>query len=239
MTDPNPQDPNKGGENGGKTPDPRDEAITKLQSQVENLTKGIAGYRDSAQKAEEAAKKTAEDFESFRKTHEKPKEKPVELSPEDEKKFKAFAEEHGFLSKDDLEAERSRIAAETSKAVSSQAVAEFLEKHPEYDDDEKWKLVDAEFSLYKTPTTIAGYRQLFEKVHNTLSGGKSKDSVAKAKAELINKSRLSLGGGSGSGAQPAETEAAFDELQKRYPNLSRDQIEARMKEIQQLYPDKK
>src|SRR6185436_16858296 len=139
-----PKDPdNKGGGDGGGDggqPDPRDEAMKKLEAQVDNLTKGIAMYRDEAQSATAAAKEAAEALEAL-----KTKKPEVKLDPKDEEKFQAWAEKAGMVSKEDMTAERVRIAAESAKAVQNTAVTEFLEKHPEYDDDEKWKKVDEEF----------------------------------------------------------------------------------------------
>lgn len=229
---------NGGGEGGGEgQPDARDEAMKKLSTQVENLTKGIASYRDEAQ----AATKVAAEAKAALEEAKKEKKPAVELDPKEEAKLKAWAEENGFVTKEALDAERVRIASENSKSVQTTAVAEFLEKHPEYDDDEKWKAVDAEFKLYKTPTSLPEFRNLLERIHKNLGGG-SKDSdraKAEAKAELIKRGRLNLGGGSQGGTEGSANEADIDKLQARYPNLSREQIEQRLAEIKSLYPAKK
>lgn len=221
---------------GGSQTDPRDEAIAKLTEQVGNLTKGIAGYRDEAQAATAAAKEAKEAAEAATKKATVP---DVPLDPKKEAELQAWAEKQGFVSKEELAAERVRIAADASKHVQQTAVSEFLEKHPEYDDDEKWNALDEEFKLYKTPADINGYRKLLEKIHKDLGGGGSDTDRARAeaKAELAKRSRLNLGGRGGGGSDIGN-DADVDKLMAKYPNLSRDQIVARLAEVDALYPKK-
>lgn len=214
----------------------REKEFTELKTQVENLNKGIATYRDEAQKANELAKSVSEELEKSKKA---PK-KEVKLSEEEEAKFQAYVEKMGLVSATDLAAERQKFEASNAKSAESMAVTEFLEKHPEYDDDAKWTEVLSEFSLYKTPKTLAEYRALLEKVHKNLNPGGDKDRArAEARAEIINRQRLTLGGGSQGGAGENPDEKTLENLQKKYPSLSREQIENRLAEIRALYPKKK
>jgi outer membrane murein-binding lipoprotein Lpp len=136
-------DENKGGTE--NAPENKDEVIAKLNEQVENLEKGIASTRNEAKTAKaEAAKATEQATQALTKLAEiekiqDKKDDGVTLTPEEEKKLAAYAQKHGLVSKADLEAERSQASADTIKGYENQAVAEFLEKHPEYDDDDKWK----------------------------------------------------------------------------------------------------
>jgi len=237
MTEEPKKDPQGGGEGAGEGATNHDEAIQKLTEQVGNLTKGIATYRDESQQTKEALKVATEELEALKK-RKADADDDTDLSDEDQKKFDAWAAKQGFLTKDEMESEKSKIASESAKNVASIAVNDFLEKHPEYDDDDKWAKIREQFELYKTPVDLAGYKKLLNRIHKDLSGEKDSKAVSKAKAEIINNSRLSLGNGRG-GASAGDEEATVDAYQKRYPNLSREQIEARLGEIKNLYPDKK
>jgi len=222
----------------------KDKKIGELGTQVENLTKGIASYRDEAKAATAAAKAASEaatqasaKLAEFQGLFEK-KEKGVELSDAEEKKLAAYAQKHGLVSKADLDKDRAQAFQGQVKAFEDQAVAEFLESHPEYDDDDKWKEVMTEFGLYRQPTTLASYRNLLQRIHTDLSGVEAKDAEGKARAAIINRSKLSLGGG-GATAGADEAEAKIDSLHKRYPHLSRDQIVERLSEIESLPARKK
>lgn len=232
--------PNKDHQEGDKTPvSPEDWA--KAQEQIANLNKGIASYRDEvttwkskAETLEGRLSKLEEKIE-----FEAEDDPDLQLAPEDQKKLDEWTKKKGFVTKEEFEAEKSRIQADAMKSIENTAVSEFLEKHKEYDDDVEWAKVQAEFNLYKTPTSLDSYRKLLNKIHNDLNGNTSKakeDGKAQARAELITKGRLSLGGGSqgGSGNDGIDVET----LQKRYPNLSRDQIEEKLSEIRSLFPKK-
>jgi len=223
------------GDEGGEA-DTRDETIAKLSEQVANLNKGIATYRDEAKNANEVAKAAIEKIDEMAKSIKESKFDDVELTPEDQKKFDAWAARQGFVSKDDLEAERIKIASQSATDIAKTAVSEFLEKHPEYDDDEKWDVVQAEFMLYRTPTDLPGYRALLERVHKSLGGSSSEKEKGKqeAQADIIKRKRLSLGGGHQGGSGNDPDAQAIDSLQKRYPNLSREQIQERLSEINAL-----
>jgi len=210
--------------------------VSDLKTQIENLNKGIAGYRDTAQKAEELAKQAKAEAEELKKKV--PPAKDVKLSDEEREKFEALAKEKGFVDAETLRAEANRAQAENFKSFENQAVAEFLEKHPEFDKDEEWKKITDEFALFKTPTSLVGYRNLLNKVYTNLTGKSSKDAKGEARAEIINRSRLSLGGGRAGGASESPLEANIDTLQAKYPNLSRDVIEGRLAELKALYPKK-
>lgn len=226
-----PKDPKEGQD--------KDETIAKLHEQVDNLNKGIAATRDEAKAAKEAAAeatKTAtlatQKLAEFEKLNQK-KDDGVSLTAEEEKKLEAYAKKHGLVGKADLEAERARVQGDQIKAYETQAVDEFLAKHPEYDADEKWKEVMTEFSLYRQPTTKTAYSALLERIHKDLSGVAEKDAAAKARADIINRNKLGLGGKSQSGSED-EAEAELDLLTKKYPNLTRDQIIERLVELKKL-----
>lgn len=220
---------------------PTAEEFKKVTDQIENLNKGIATYRDAAKAAEDKATEIATKYEELEK---KFKEKEDiddddDLSPEERKKFNAFAKKSGFVTEKDLKQEAAKSQTELAKSIENQAVTEFLEKHPEYDKDEEWQKVMEEFNLYRTPTTLTGYRALLDRVHKSINPNAKDKAKAEARAEIINRSRLSLGGGSQGGAGEGGKDADIEKLQARYPNLSRDQIEQRLQEIDALAKDKK
>jgi len=225
----------KEGEGSGENPEFNAEALSKLTEQVDNLNKGIATYRDEARNATEAAKVANEkiaDMEKSNKQKEDDKNKE-DLSPEDQKKFDAWAKTQGIVTQAELDTQKAQIAQESAKSVATNAVNEFLEKHPEYDEDTEWQKIQTEFNQYKQPSDIAGYKKILEKIHDELSGGTDERAKAKVKAELANKKSLSLGGKGGGNS--GDSEAKIDTLQSKYPNLSREQIEARISEIDSIY----
>lgn len=211
----------------------------KTQEQISNLNKGIAVLRDEGQ----GWKKKFEDLDTKVNASGKDDtdtDEDVTLAPEDEKKLEAWAKKKGMVTAEELKSERVKIQAENQKNLEGQAIAEFLEKYPEFNKDEGWNKVLDQFQLYKTPTSLAGYRQVLGKIYGDLTGNPVKakeDGRAEARAELRTKSRLSLGSGEGAGG--AEGEANIDTLQKRYPNLSKEQIEERLSEIKALFPENK
>lgn len=211
----------------------------KLQTQVENLNKGIATYRDSANDYKSKYESLHKEVEDLKKAK-APKEEKVALDPEDEKRLEAWAKSKGFVSKEEMDKERQNLQRDNIKQAETQAVQTFLEKFPEYDDDGKWTQIMSEFQLYRTPTTTDGYLKLLNKIKSGLEGdtGKArKDGEAKAKADMAAKSRLSLGGRSQQ--KSSQDDATVESLQEKYPNLSRDQIEAKLAEINDLYPEDK
>lgn len=227
----------------GKDSQVNPETLVKLQEQIDNLNKGQATYRDEIKSYKTTIDSLNQELNTIKTTIEESKDDDIEadivLNPEDEKKLEAWAKKQGFVSQNELVAERQRMNIETMKSYENQAVGEFLEKYPEYDTDENWQKVLAEFQLYRQPVSIDGYRKLLNKVHEGLSKGTNKfreEGKSQAKIEELKKSRLSLGGGfQGSGS---ENEQEIENLQKRYPNLSRDQIEDRLSEIKSLYTKK-
>lgn len=229
-------DPEKQGD-----PTPIDpEAFKKLEEQVGNLNKGIATYRDEAQKYKtdyEAVQKKLTELEG--KADPDPDEPEVVLDPEEQKKLDAWAKQKGYVTNEALEAEKNKLRQEGQKSVESQAVSEFLEKHPEYDQDQNWERITAEFSWYKTPNTLDGYRKLLNKIHADVTGSTKnarEDGKAQARAELNRNQRLTLGGGGQGG--PSAEDVEIEAMAKKYPKLSRDQIEDRLSEIRSLYPKK-
>lgn len=218
--------------------------VESLKEQIDNLNKGIATYRDDANSSKAAvAAKEAElaqarkDLEEAKKAKndddDDEKKKEVKLNPKDQEKLEAWAKEQGFVTKAEMEAQKVEIFNSSLKNIESQAIDEFLKQHPQYDKDEEWAKVKEQFELYKTPTSLSGYRQLLAKIHKELY---PEDAAAKARAEIETKNRLGLGGRSQKSEGGEET---IESLQAKYPRLSRDQIETRLKEIKAIYKDKK
>lgn len=219
------------------------EVIAKLETQIENLNKGIAVTRDESKAAIEAAKAATTALETYKKDSTKDKgTDEVKLTPEEEKKFETWARANGVATQADLEAERNRIANASVQSFQTQAVTDFLETHPEYDTDEEWAKVQAEFNLYKTPTDLAGFKKLLDKVYKDLNpgakSGNDENGRAAARAEIAKREALKRGGG-GQGAGSDTTDAEIDKMQARYPNLSREQIQNRLSEVRGLFPEKK
>lgn len=222
------------------------EAFTKLSEQVDNLNKGIATSRDEVKvaKAEsatavETAKAATDALEAYKKENGIKKDKPVEdLSKEEQKKFDAYMESQGVITKKEMEEQQQATASQSAKDTATTAVSEFLEKHPEYDEDDKWQAVQEEFNLYKTPTDLASYRKLLERVHSNLTGSTKENARASARAEINKQKSLTRGGNGGGAGSASDNEAEIDKMQEQYPSLSRGQIEARLAEVDDLYPDK-
>ena len=217
------------------------EVVVKLQEQIENLNKGIASYRDEANSYKENYTKLQQDLEELKGSlkSEDEDDNKVNLNPEDEKRLEAWAKQKGFVSQNEFQAERQKIQQDSIKNVETQAVSQFLEKNPEYDNDEKWQEVLREFQLYRQPTSLDAYSKLLNRIHNDLSGGIRKAEEGgrvKEKIETHIKGRLSLGGGHQ--GSPSDNDKDVDNLQKRYPNLSRDEIRTRLSELESLYPKK-
>jgi len=226
---PKPNEP----ENGGGAP-----TVEELQSQIENLNKGIASYRDKAQSAEQVATEAKKEIDTFKAEIERLKQgvqpqkkddKETQLAPEDAEKLAAWAKAQGFVSKEELEEERARTFNENLKNIESQAIDEFVKSHPEYDDDELWGKVKEQFALYKQPTSLTGYRTLLGKIHKEIKG--QDDVAAKARAAEETRKRLGLGGGSQGGAS---VDTTLQDLREKYPNLSEEMIQARLEEINSL-----
>lgn len=209
--------------------------VEELQSQIANLNKGIAKYRDEAQQARDEAKAAKQAVEKIA-SDEDDDDEDLELTKEDQKKLEVWAKKKGLVTKEEFETERNRLYTNSIKSMESQAVSEFLEKYPEYDTDNKWEEVLKLYNEYKTPSSLQGFRTILGKIHKELTGGKTKeDAKAEAKAEIHTRSRLGLGRGATGGVSENDT---VETLRQKYPNLSKDQIEARMSEIKSLYPEK-
>ena len=218
--------------------------IEKLNEQIGNLNKGIAEYRDkvnASEKVSEAAKTEASaakaEVERLTKLIEEaagPDEKKApQLNPKDQERLEAWAKEQGFVTKKEMDDEKARMFNESIRSVEATAIAEFLESHPEYDNKEKWDGLQKEFAQYRQPTSITGYRQILAKIHKELKG--TDDAAARARVEVENRKRLGLGGGPTGGA---EDDTTLEDLMERYPNLNREQIEARLEEINQISSDR-
>jgi len=230
--------PDQGGED--QTSKIGAEELSSLKEQITNLNKGIASIRDEAQSWKSKYEEISNDLNEFKDKIEFSSEddEDAKLAPEDQKKLEEWARKKGFVTNEEFEEEKQKVQQDSLKLIESSAVSEFLEKHKEYDNDEQWSKIRLEFGQYKTPTTIEGYRKLLNKIHNELTGGTSKareDGKAQARAEMLTKGRLSFGGGSQGGHN---NDQDVESLQKKYPNLSREQIEERLSDIRSLYPKK-
>lgn len=213
--------------------------VAKLTENAENLNKGIGTYRDKATAAEKVAEEAKKEVDTFKAEIErlktegskgsKDEAKETKLAPEDQAKLEAWAKENGFVTKDELEIEKGKLFNESLRNVESQAIDEFIKSHPEYNTDEEWDKVKEQFALYKQPTSITAYRALLTKIHKELKGGE--EATAKARASEETRKRLGLGGGSQGGS---ETDTTLESLREKYPNLSTDQIQARLEEINSL-----
>jgi len=220
------------------------QTVETLSKQVENLNKGIAKYRDDATSSgqvSEAAKKDAAEAKAevarltkiIEEATGDDEKAPPKLNDEDQKKLEAWAKAQGFVTKKEMDEERSRVFNESIKSVEATAVDEFLKSHPEYDQAEEWAKITEEFKQYRQPTSITGYRQILSKIYKELRG--TSDAAAQVRAEAENRKRLGLGGGSQGGA---EEDTTLEDLQEKYPNLSREVIIARLEEINQVTSDR-
>lgn len=213
--------------------------IESLSEQIENLNKGVAKYRDeasSAKKEAEAAKLEAkaakEEAAGVKSAIEGAKDEDdaeVKLTPSDQKKLDSWAKAQGYVTKEEMEKQSQRMYADSLKTIESQAVDEFLKANPDLNNDEEWKKIGEQFALYKQPTTLAGYRQVLNKIQKELYG--SEDTAAKARAQIETRKRLALGGGN---QKAGDEESVIDDYAEKYPHLSREQIQSRLKEINDL-----
>lgn len=214
------------------------ETIIKLEGQITQLNQGIASERSARKTAEGNVAKLSKDLEEFKsKVEIAAVEETVDLSKEDEKKLEAWARQQGFVTTAELNAEKLRIQNANLATIQSEAVTEFLTTFPSLNDDTVWAKVQAAFQEYRTPGTKAATLKILNKIATDLGvmpKGKTSetDDIARAKARMINNGRLTLGGGQqSSGTDGTQT---VEDLQRKYPNLSRDQIESRLSEIAQL-----
>lgn len=228
---------NEGKSNGEVTVQELQSQIATLNEQIGNLNKGVASERSEKKAAMDKLSTLESELKEFKgKVEFQAEDEEIDLTPEDQKKLEAWARKQGFITQDELEAEKQRIHQDSIKSTQVQAINEFLEKHPECDTDENWAKIQAEFIQYRAPSDIQGYKKLLNKIHKDLfKDSDPDDAEAKVKAKLSTKNRLTLGGGSqGSSAN----EMTVEKLQERYPNLSKDQIETRLREINDVYEGK-
>lgn len=230
MTEPNPS-------GDGKTP-----TVEALEKQIENLNQGIAKYRDDAGKtAKEASESKAAaaaatakvaELEKLINEAKDPDEKPiVKLNPDDEKRLEQWAKDHNFVTKEELDKERTRLQADTIRNIETQAVDEFLRRFPQYSDEKEFAKIKEQFGLYKQPTSLTGYRNILNKIHGELKG--DDDAAARARASIENRKRLALGGG-GTGKDDSDLKAQMDDYREKYPHLSEETIVDRLTEINDL-----
>ena len=213
------------------------EELSKLKEQIEGLNKGISSYRSDLKGIKAENQTLKEELEVLKAVSNDDDEDDDELDlhPDDQKKLEIWKRKAGLLTKGELEEQKRLEQIQSQKSVESQAVSEFLEKNPEFDTDENWPVVMKEFSLYRTPSTLSGYKELLNKIKKDLVGSPEKareEGKAQAMAELKTKSRLSLGGGN---KGSPEQEEQIAKLQEKYPHLTRDAIERRVAEIDSIY----
>jgi len=212
--------------------------VAELEEKHANLNQGIAKYRDQAQEQSQRVKELEQKIAELEEKLNEPSEK-IELADEDEAILESWAREKGFVTVDEINKLKEEQAIQAQLQAEQEAVEEFLKKYPQYDTDENWAKVKAEFERsFKPQATKKGFLEVLEKIHKLLSIPEiEKEGEARALAKLKNKGRLSLGGGS-QGSVNEKRQETIDELQKKYPNLSKEQIEARLAEIDALYGDK-
>lgn len=222
--------------------------LEELSSKISDLNQGIAKYRDTAQTATTvaeqaraeaataraeaaAAKAEAEALRQEKGGKKTEDDKEVKLNPEDQKRLESWAKAQGFVTKAEMEAQRISVYQESAQNTESQAVAEFINRHPEYTNSDKWDLVKKEFEQYKQPTSITGYRTLLNKIHKDISS--SEDRAAELRARDEQKQRLGLGGRGGKD-ESSEDSMTMERLRDKYPSLSEEQITSRLAEINDL-----
>lgn len=212
--------------------------LVKLQTQIENLNKAIASTRGEAAAATKEAMDFKVKYEALQKSLEEAKKSDTDdLDEKELKKLEAFAKKTGLVTKEELDQQKVEAFQQSVKSAEDQAINEFLEANPEFNEDANWNKVKDEFKLYKQPTSLQGYRQLLAKIKKDLGGASSKEEGGnEVRAQLVKRDRLSLGGGS---QKQAASEVTVEDLQKRYPNLSQAEIKARLDDINALYSDKK
>lgn len=212
--------------------------VAKLQEQIKNLESGIASARKEGKTAQEEAKAArAEKAELEKKLSEleaiKARKETEGISEDEKKKLAAVAKELGFVRKEELDEDRKKTQEENFKQIESTAITEFLEKYPDLNTDENWTKIKEQFALYKTPNTLQGYRVILGKVRAELFGDDEDDqSAVKVRAELHRKGRLSLGGGPQGGA--GDGKITVEQYQKRYPNLTKQQIEVQLSQLEAI-----
>lgn len=203
----------------------------ELEQKQANLNQGIAKYRDDAQNAN----KRAEDLESkvtelesrFNNTS------TEKIDSDDAAMLESWARNKGFVTKEEISKLKQEQVVTNQKQVEEQAVNSFLKKYPQYNTNDNWEKIQKEFKeSFRPQQTIQGYSKILEKIHQLLSISDAEARGGnKVRAQLTNNSRLSLGGGNQS--TPNE-ETTIDDLQKKYPSLSKEQISTRLNEIKSL-----
>ena len=226
----------------GANPELTPEEVTALQTEVTELKKkqsdlnqGIAKYRDDSKTNNQKVKELNDQIVKLQTKLKESDESGEDVSVE-EKALAKLLKKKGYVTKAELEEFKKTQSKTSATSIRDQAVTEFLNDFPQYDDNEEFAKIAKEFQLYKTPTSLTGYKNLLKRIHKTLSGTSSeKKGANKLRAKMANKSRLSLGGGSQKDGGNAEQ---LENLEKKYPNLSREQIETRLEEIDAITPKK-
>jgi len=205
--------------------------VEELEKKQANLNQGIAKYRDEAQNANKRAvdlEGKVTELESRFNTA--PTEK---IDSDDEAMLESWARQKGFVTKEEISKLKQEQVVTNQKQAETQAVNTFLKKYPQYNTNENWEKIQAEFKeSFRPQQSIQGYSKVLEKIHQLLSIPDAETRGAnKVRAQLTNNSRLSLGGGTQSTSQD---ETTVEDLQKKYPSLSKEQISTRLSEIKSL-----
>lgn len=212
--------------------------LAKFGEQVDNLNKAVKEARDDSKTSKTELAEFKTKYDELKQQLEKGVDKDdLDLSEEDLKKFKKFAESNGLVTKEELKKIEAESEKSTLAQVEQQAISELIEKHPEFEDDAEFAKLKEEFQLYKQPTNLTDYRKLLNRIVKDLKGDDKKEEGAnETRAEIRRRERLGLGGKS-----PAsdDKDSELNDLAKRYPNLSKDQLKERLAELNALYPDDK
>jgi chromosome segregation ATPase len=210
--------------------------IEALRENQSNLNKGIASQRDTIKSKETEITELREKIQNLEKNPNE--DKKSELS-EEEIKFEKYIKDKGYMTKKEFELEEAKKTSNRHSQIQGSAIKEFLTKYPQYDSDEAWSEVDKQFALYKTPTTLDGYRDILNKIHKDIGSGiESQNAHARAKANLENNSRLSKSGGFDKGGMPDDEESKIEALKKKYPRLDEATIKSKLDEINAIYEKK-
>lgn len=232
MSDENPKDGNQ-----ASSPELTEalEEITKLKEQTENLTKGIAKYRDESQESKQLLNETLEDNRNLHAKIEGlssgDNDEDIDLSPDDEKRLQAYMKKQGFMTKEELEIQKREDKQKTQKQIQEESLNRFLEKNPNLkDDDDAWKKFASEFKRYVAPTSADGYDKLFSEVKDKVMPKTEEEDNTNTGAGTTEKKHLSFGGGS----SPQKKDTKIEDLKNKYPSLSKDQITERLSEIDEI-----
>ena len=151
--------------------------------------------------------------------------------------MKRLAKKAGLVTKEESEASRREASIVEQGKIQKEAVTSFMEKYPEYDDDEKWNklnnMMNDQFG--SVPKSKTGIIAALESIRIQLDGDSGKETMKKEiedelRAKQQTASRLALGGtGKTATAKTSdEVEAMYNKYNGR---LSREIIKEQLDEI--------